>query len=528
VHRNLDARQRRAVRLGVAGAMLAFLTLAGVQAVAVRPYLPPDELYHVGYAASVLDGRLPTLTTPVPGGRVPLMPADGRPRRVYVANHPPLFYVVMAVPLGLGERLGAPRASLVAARLLSAALAAAGLVMVAWLALVLAPARPRVAVGAAWLAALLPSLPHVSAFVYNDGLGFLAASAALVAAVAVIRLGPTVPRLAGLAAATAAAALTRAPGLVLVAVAAMATAAGILLWHRGRPARPVLAAAGCAVLVAGTAGGSAIWFYLRNRSLYGSLTGAVYNQRLFGFKPQDHVTQLLGSPAYPLRLYDGLWVWTRFNLPRVPTLPLLVAIPRLLALAAGIGLVLAAIEGLRGRRPAGWDAPAVAAWVLAVGWGVAVYVMVASYDGHGGHTHPRYLFPGLAVLAVTGALGLDRLPGARRGLWIGAAVLAQLALTGAAWAGFVTALRGRRPAGPADLAGAVADLVAAGGAHWPWLVLGVAGLLLAAALALLGLALARLGTRRPEPPPPDGLDRLDGRWEEVAADRATRDRAPTA
>jgi hypothetical protein len=51
VHSDLDAQQRRALRLGVAGAVLAFLALTGVQAVAIRPYLPPDELYHVGYAA---------------------------------------------------------------------------------------------------------------------------------------------------------------------------------------------------------------------------------------------------------------------------------------------------------------------------------------------------------------------------------------------------------------------------------------------------------------------------------------------
>jgi len=191
VHSNLDPRQRGAARSGVAGAVLAFLTLSGVQALALRPYLPPDELYHAGYVATVLDGRLPTLTTPLPAGRVPLMPADDRSRRVYVANHPPLFYVVTAAPLWFGERLGGPRAGFLAARLLSALLAAGGLVLVAWLALLLVPGRPRVAVGAAWLAALLPSLPHVAAFVYNDGLGFLAATAALVAAVLVVRHGPS-------------------------------------------------------------------------------------------------------------------------------------------------------------------------------------------------------------------------------------------------------------------------------------------------------------------------------------------------
>jgi hypothetical protein len=272
----------------------------------------------------------------------------------------------------------------------------------------------------------------------------------------------------------------------------------VLLHGRRPPLRRALLAAGAGALVGGVAGGSAIGFYLRNRSLYGSLTGAAYNQQLFRFKPQDHVLELLRSQAYGLRLYDGLWTWTRFNLPRVPVPPVLVAVPRVLALAAVAGLAVGAARGLRAlHRPAGGDLAAAAAWTLAVGWGVGVYVMVASYDGHGGHTHPRYLFPGLAVLAVAAALGLDRLPGAGRGLWIWGATLAQLTLTGVAWASFVTALRGRRPGSPADLAGAVAGLLGAGGVRWPWVVLTVAALLLAVALALLGRALDRI---RPQPP----------------------------
>jgi hypothetical protein len=308
-----------------------------------------------------------------------------------------------------------------------------------------------------------------------------------------------------MAAAAGAAALTRAPGLAVVAVAAAAAATAVLLHGRRPPLRRTLLAAGAGALVGGVAGGSAIGFYLRNRSLYGSLTGAAYNQQLFGFKPQDHVLELLGSPAYALRLYDGLWAWTRFNLPRVPIPPVLVAVPRVLALAALAGLAVGAANGLRAlHRPAAGDLAAAAAWTLAVGWGAGVYLMVAAYDGHGGHTHPRYLFPGLAVLAVAAALGLDRLPGARRGLWIWAATVAQLTLTGVAWASFVTALRGRRPGSPADLAGAVAGLLEAGGVRWPWVVLTMAALLLAVALALLGLALARI---RPQPPDRPGIGR---------------------
>jgi hypothetical protein len=214
--------------------------------------------------------------------------------------------------------------------------------------------------------------------------------------------------------------------------------------------------------------------------------------------------KLLTSPAYALRLYDGLWVWTRFSLPRVPAL---VALPRVVGLLALAGLALLATRHLRARgfpgvaatrRPGGGrsldlgvDRRALAAWALVLGWVLALYAMVAFYDGNGGHTHPRYLLPGLAVVAVVAALGLDGLPGARLGWWVGAVVLAQLALTGAAWAGFVTALRGRRPAVPFDLAGAVAGLLDAAGARPSRPLLALAAAALATALALLALALAR-------------------------------------
>jgi hypothetical protein len=211
--------------------------------------------------------------------------------------------------------------------------------------------------------------------------------------------------------------------------------------------------------------------------------------------------RLLVSPAYALRLYDGLWVWTRFNLPRVQAPAVLVAVPRVAGVLALAGLAVAAAGLLRARRPARWDVPALAAWGLALAWLAGVYAMVAAYDGNGGHTHPRYLFPAVGVLAVVGAVGLDRLPGGRRGLWVLGLAVAQLALTAVAWAGFVTSLRGRRPSDPADLAGAVAGLLEAAGVPSPWLLLVAAGLLLTGALVLLGLALLGAGPRPPEPRP---------------------------
>jgi hypothetical protein len=157
-------------------------------------------------------------------------------------------------------------------------------------------------------------------------------------------------------------------------------------------------------------------------------------------------SDLLLSPTYAPRLYDGLWVWTRFNLPRVTTLPAPVAVPRVVGGLALAGLAMAAADRLRARRSADRQPAAVVAWTLALAWPVGLYAMVAAYDGHGGHTHPRYLFPGLATLAAVGALGLDRLAGAGHGPWVVGVALAQLALTGAAWAGSSSSSVGLRMA----------------------------------------------------------------------------------
>jgi 4-amino-4-deoxy-L-arabinose transferase-like glycosyltransferase len=501
----LRERRQRAIAAGLAGALLAFLTLTAVQALGVAPYLPPDELYHVSYAVSyavvVGEGHLPTLTTPVPTGEIPLPPRDGRPRRIYTANHPPLFHLPESVVL----RIGSPTVALLAARLLSACFGAAGVLLVAWLALVLVPGRPRVAVAAAWFVALLPLVPHYSAFVYNDGLGFLASTAALVAGALALRRGPNGWRLLGLSAAAAAAALTRAPGLALIAVAGAVAAVAVWL-HLERPAgRCLLLAAGTGALVGGTSLASSIWFYLRNRALYGQLTGSRYNQALFGFPAQDHPVRLAASPGYLLRLFDGLWGWTRFPTRQIPVQRSLVLLPRLLALAVLAGLVVATVRGLRRRRgrPEGASSPAraaplgeVASWLLLAGWLLLAFLMVAWYDGNGGHTHARYLLPAIGVVAVVEADGRAALPGARRELTTLAASVALLALTGFAWSRFVAAVA-RAGATPGPTPRALAELLRQHGVGQPWPLLIGASLLLLAALALQQGGLWLLAGERP-------------------------------
>ena len=176
LRRERPPEERRALRLGLAGVVLAFLTLATLHVLTVRPFLPADERAHTGYALLVGRGELPTLSTPTPP--LPgIPPPSGQRLRIYTANHPPLYYALVAAPLRLGEATRHPLVGVAAARLLTALMAGAGLVAAAGLALVLVPGRPQLAVGAAGIAALLPSFVHLSGLVHNDALGFATATA---------------------------------------------------------------------------------------------------------------------------------------------------------------------------------------------------------------------------------------------------------------------------------------------------------------------------------------------------------------
>jgi hypothetical protein len=86
---------RRAVRLGLAGVLLAFVVLASLHALTVSPFLPADERSHTGYGLLVLvtvplvlvamvarslrmlDGGVARITVPAPAAAVPELARGG-------------------------------------------------------------------------------------------------------------------------------------------------------------------------------------------------------------------------------------------------------------------------------------------------------------------------------------------------------------------------------------------------------------------------------------------------------------------
>jgi 4-amino-4-deoxy-L-arabinose transferase-like glycosyltransferase len=278
----------------------------------VPTYRPADEASHVAYARELSHGRLPTIDTTIAADGDPRLAQvlgrrDTRHRTIWTTNHPPLYYVLVAVPLRLGAATGHPVAGVQAARLLSVGLSALGLVALAYVVMQLVPGRPQLAVAAGGLVALLPSLVSISARVYNDSLAFLATTVALAAVVVFVARGPSAVRLAAVAASASVAALTRASGLLVVGVAGLAVLVGVWRASPGgvlrRLWRGVVWAGVVAVAVAVAAG----WFYLRNRRLYGDLSGSVTLLERFDRSPAGTVMGLLTDPGFWRTQQERLW-----------------------------------------------------------------------------------------------------------------------------------------------------------------------------------------------------------------------------
>jgi hypothetical protein len=307
----------------------------------------------------------------------------------------------------------------------------------------------------------------------------------------------------------------------------------VAVWLHGRqaPLRRLLAASAAGALVGGAALASSLWFYLRNRALYGQLTGSHFFRALFGFPAQNQSARLVTSPRYVLDLFDGLWVWTRFPTRQVPVQHGVVLVSRVIDLAALAGLAVAAARGLHrlGARPAAMgpgdvsgrsrvagarraQPGGVASPLMLVGWLVLAFLMVAWYDGNGGHTHARYLLPAIVVVAIGAAVGLDALPGARR-LTTLAVSVALLALTGLAWSRFVAEVA-HAGMTPPPWPRAVADLLHQHGVAHPWVLLAAPALTVLAGLARQQGGLWLLATEAPRERP--ALPPTDARPEPVA------------
>ena len=386
---------------------------------AVPPLWGPDERAHAAYAVELLDGKLPTVDTPVKDQpeRFPqisdTLHAETVEARthIWVANHPPLFYLISAPFLALGDYLGVPVLGFTAMRLFNALGAALCVILVGLLAREIVPRRPVVPVLAAALAASHTSISYLAGLGYNDGFANAAASAALLCGVRMVRHGPNRKLLLWATLFGAAAASLRVPGVVAVLAVTVLTLAAI--WLHASPDRRIWRALGGAALVSGVPFLAAGWFYIRNIVLYGDATASKYLLAKFQREAFDSVWEVALAADWYRRLFENLWI------RRVaPHGELYRWVPDILLMLVGLGLLLMLAQWLRRRRnpavaaeravaPLGQGATASAViWLTLLGHAAVNVASLVQHRAGGGNAHIRYLQPVVPILMTITALAL--------------------------------------------------------------------------------------------------------------------------
>jgi hypothetical protein len=411
-----DGERRRAASRGVVALAGAAFFLSLACAFTMPILFGVDERVHLAYVEVLLSGELPEVDQDVPlDGRFPVLreyyaagTEEAGPRGdVWVANHPPLTYVLAALPTWLAAEAGLDRGPPMVLRVLNGLGMALGVIAVAAACDALLPGRRLEAMAAAGLAAFAPSVVSIASYGYNDGVAFAVGTALLAVILRVARFGPTPHRLLALVALGTAAVLARSSLLPLVAIAG-----GVWLvrsWRSG--AGRSLAQTALVGGVPAVLGG---WFYLRNVDLYGSVTGSGYLQDKFQRVAAGSTADVLADPVFLLGVWQDLWASFRSNVGIgsghiVPGTPDAVLGSRLviggaLVVASLVGAVRALLRP-RGRRA--WGA---LTWIVAAGWVGVCALGLASFASGGGSSHPRYLFPALGVLVPAMVAGLARLP----------------------------------------------------------------------------------------------------------------------
>jgi hypothetical protein len=394
--------------LGAAAAIATFVSIALLYAFEHTPFAAPAETAHVGYAHEIARGRLPEVTEfpAVPDSAVQWQAEGGvrddRYRGVWVANHPPLHYLVAAPLIWLSNAMDRPDGGLMFLRLVNIAFAAAGVWFTYLLARELSGGVRRLGVVAAAFAAFVPQGQVVFSVAMNDGLGFAAGTAVVWAGVRCVSTGTGPGRfgrgdLIVLGAATAACAGARIATLALAVVVVVWVAVARLRTAPGSPGARVGAAATVAAYGLVPAAVLFGWHYVRNQRLYGDFAGSEFLLDRFGRTSRGSVFEIITWGHLWVDLYHWLMSPSWLVLARAPLLNLVLVL-------AVAGLVIVAISG---RIADGIvTRPALALCVTSV---FVVVVTVAQHVSGGGGRYSRYLLPALGVAAALIAVGLDRL-----------------------------------------------------------------------------------------------------------------------
>lgn len=407
----------RAEQLAVLGAVVSGMLLALLVALADAPYATGDEPPHVDYAYQVWHGELPVFEDGLelrPDGAW-LAPVQ------WTAQHPPLYYLLIAPLVGPLADAGHPVAAVYAARGVNVLLSGVFVLAAWWSARRLTRPGSTLPALVAFLVGAMPAAAHVGGTAYNDLLAATGVTVLFGLAATAVRRGLDPRLITWLSLAAATCALTRlSAALIAAVIAAVALAAGTVRAAQGRGRWThviALAVAGPGAVLA-TSG----WFYLRNVRLTGTVTGSHFDWALENQNRQERpVWAVLADPETWLRLPDLFW-WAGRLPPNTPltvttlvvTALLLVWAPLIVAVVTAARrrtlLVERTVDGLLLRA-----LPVVALLV-------SVSVQVA-YASSSGGVYPRYLLVVSLPLCLAIAAGLAVRPRLLVPAWTAVTVL---------------------------------------------------------------------------------------------------------
>ncbi len=410
-------RLRRAVagRTALLGVLGAVLLLAGgslYQALVTPPYRFIDEQAHAGYVLAIQDGRLPTIDTPIDqtrGGvalRTRLATEPPRRRDVWVANNPPLAYLLAAGPAAATRALGVAGGPLLGLRLLNIAAASAAVALAYLLGRDLAGGDRTIGLVTAALVAAAPHVGFVVSVGFTDGFALLATTGVLTWLARACGAGPVgwgdrrSVQVLGIWMAVAAAAR---PMALVLAIAAGIVALAVAWWRRSTPV--VWTLAWLALPAAVTSG----WFYVLNTIRYGDPTGSSALLDKMGRSPAGSLwSSLTTRGAWESAFRTIITRRLEAPLPGDPYRWYEIALVVVL-LGVGAAAVLVVRSAVRNRGTTGTtDLPGVA-WAAVAVVSLVPVLLVAQHRAGGGAPHPRYLLPMLPVVAAAVALSAVRL-----------------------------------------------------------------------------------------------------------------------
>ncbi len=400
--------------------LVALAAVAGAVAFAAASpsYSSNDEAAHVDYAYQLWHGHLPVFED----GLV-LRPGVGTsPPAQWVAQHPPLFYLLIAPVVGPLVDAGHPVAAALGARAVTVLLAALAAVAAVWAARMLAGGRVLLVGRRALLAAVAPVVLvgniwflRLGGAVYNDILLVLVVTLMLGLTAQVVRGRATRLTPLWLALTFAAGGLTRLGAiplallcLAVIAVAQLARCAG----DRRRWALDVVLP-GVAIVVASG------WFYLRNLRVTGTFTGT---QHAWAEAHLDRVDRTFGE----VLRYRFFWEQSIRQFGYSDEIGRAVN-ALLFGLPLVVTAVLACVTVVRWRRPGPFlrqvqaHAADVLIAVLVVAAVLGVTVQQMLFVTTGGGSNGRYFAAVVLSFALLVAVALTRWPRATPwllGVWL--------------------------------------------------------------------------------------------------------------